>query len=85
MVLHYAEDPAQVIAEAARVLAPGGRLLIVDLAPHGRAELRERLAHRVLGFADADLAALLREAGLAVRTRPAFRARSMFAFGAARR
>jgi ArsR family transcriptional regulator len=66
MVLHYAEEPAQVIAEAARVLAPGGRLLIVDLAPHGRAELRERLAHRVLGFADADLARLLGQAGLAV-------------------
>jgi ArsR family transcriptional regulator len=64
MVLHYAEDPAQVIAEAARVLAPGGRLLIVDLAPHGRSELMERLAHRVGGFSDADLAPLLGAAGL---------------------
>lgn len=36
MVLHYAEDPAAVLAEAARVLAPGGRLLIADLAPHER-------------------------------------------------
>jgi len=66
MVLHYAEDPAQVIVEAARVLAPGGRLLIVDLAPHTRAELRERLAHRALGFADSDLAPLLAQAGLRV-------------------
>jgi ArsR family transcriptional regulator len=66
MVLHYAEEPAQVIAEAARVLAPGGRLLIVDLAPHERVDLRERLAHRVLGFSDADLAPLLNESGLRV-------------------
>ena len=67
MVLHYAEDPSQVIAEAARVLAPGGRLLIVDLAPHDRTELREKLAHRALGFSDADLAALLETSGLTRR------------------
>jgi ArsR family transcriptional regulator len=67
MVLHYAESPSQVIAEAARVLAPG-RLLIVDLAPHDRTELREKLAHRALGFADADLAALLETSGLRAET-----------------
>ena len=66
MVLHYAEDPAQVIAEAARVLAPGGQLLIVDLAPHDRVDLRQRLAHRAMGFADADLARLLGPPGLVV-------------------
>jgi len=64
MVLHYAEEPAQVIAEASRVLAPGGRLIVVDLAPHDRAELRDRLAHRALGFSDADMEALLAGAGL---------------------
>jgi ArsR family transcriptional regulator len=64
MVLHYAEEPAQVIAEASRVLAPGGRLVVVDLAPHDRAELRERLAHRALGFSDTDMATLLAGAGL---------------------
>lgn len=64
MVLHYAEDPAAALAEAARVLTPGGTLLIVDLAAHDRAELRERMAHRALGFADADIAALLARAGL---------------------
>jgi len=66
MVLHYAEDPAKAVAEAARVLAPGGTLLVVDLAPHTRAELRERMAHRALGFSHDDMAGLLRGAGLKI-------------------
>ena len=41
-VLHFADDPAAAMAEGARVLAPGGRLLVVDFAPHDREELRER-------------------------------------------
>ncbi len=64
MVLHYAEDPAAAIAEAARVLSPVGRLLIVDLAAHGRAELAERLAHRWPGFSDPQMRDLLAGAGL---------------------
>jgi ubiquinone/menaquinone biosynthesis C-methylase UbiE len=44
-VLHYAQQPAAAVAEAARLLAPGGRLLIVDFAPHEREELRARDAH----------------------------------------
>ncbi len=64
MVLHYAEDPAAVLAEAARVLAPGGCLLVVDLAEHDRLALTERLAHRWPGFADDTLARLLAGAGL---------------------
>ena len=63
MVLHYAEDPAAVLAEAARVLAPGGVLLLVDLGPHGRAELLERHAHRWPGFDDAQIAGWLGAAG----------------------
>ncbi len=59
MVLHYAEDPAGAIAEAARVLRPGGRLIIVELAAHGRADLTERFAHRWPGFSPDQLAALL--------------------------
>jgi ubiquinone/menaquinone biosynthesis C-methylase UbiE len=51
-VLHYAHSPATAIAEAARVLAPGGTLLVVDFAAHEREELRERDAHIRLGFAD---------------------------------
>ena len=51
-VLHYAQQPAAAVEEAARLLAPGGRLLIVDFAPHEREELRDRDAHVRLGFAD---------------------------------
>ena len=51
-VLHYAQNPAAAVAEAARLLTPGGRLLIVDFAPHEREELRTRDAHLRLGFAD---------------------------------
>jgi ArsR family transcriptional regulator len=65
MVLHYAEDPAAAMAEARRVLAPGGRLIVVDLAPHGHTRLLEQMAHRCLGFADAEMEALLNGAGLA--------------------
>ena len=64
MVLHYAEDPAAALAEAARVLAPGGRLIVVDLAGHGRADLTGRLAHRWPGFSDDAMRALLDGAGL---------------------
>ncbi len=63
-VLHYAQAPAAAIAEAARLLEPGGRLLIVDFAPHDREELRERDAHARLGFADDAMLGWLRSAGL---------------------
>lgn len=52
-VLHYAQHPEGVIAEAARVLSPKGRLVIVDFAAHDREELRTVHAHARLGFADA--------------------------------
>jgi ubiquinone/menaquinone biosynthesis C-methylase UbiE len=63
-VLHYAQQPAAAIAEAARLLAPGGRLLVVDFAPHEREELRERDAHARLGFADSTMLKYLEAAGL---------------------
>ena len=52
MVLHYAEDPPGVLAEVARVLRPGGRLIVIDLAQHDRDDLLTRLAHRWPGFSD---------------------------------
>ena len=51
-VLHYAQQPGAAIAEAARVLATGGQLLVIDFAQHDRAELKEKDAHLRLGFAD---------------------------------
>lgn len=51
-VLHFAQQPGAAIAEAARVLAPGGQLLVIDFAQHDRAELKEQDAHLRLGFAD---------------------------------
>ena len=65
-VLHYAHSPATAIAEAARVLAPGGTLLVVDFAAHEREELRERDAHIRLGFDDEVMAAWFASAGLDV-------------------
>lgn len=63
-VLHYAEAPARVVAEAARVLRPGGRLLIVDFAPHALERLRSEHAHRRLGFSDGEIGKWCRAAGL---------------------
>lgn len=63
-VLHYAERPAAVIAEAARVLRPRGSLVLVDFAPHDLEFLREEHAHRRLGFADDEIAGWCRAAGL---------------------
>ena len=63
-VLHYAQTPAAAVAEAARLLTPGGRLLIADFAPHEREELRSRDAHARLGFADEAVLSYLEAAGL---------------------
>jgi ArsR family transcriptional regulator len=65
-VLHYAHAPADAIAEAARVLAPGGTLLVVDFAAHEREELRTFDAHLRLGFADDAMKGWFNSAGLEV-------------------
>lgn len=63
-VLHYADRPAAAIAEAARVLRPGGVLIVVDFAPHLLEFLRDEHAHHRLGFADGEVAEWCRDAGL---------------------
>jgi len=63
-VLHYAESPEAVIAEAARVLRPGGTLLVVDFTPHDQEALRTEHAHRRLGFSDREVFDWCAAAGL---------------------
>jgi demethylmenaquinone methyltransferase/2-methoxy-6-polyprenyl-1,4-benzoquinol methylase/ArsR family transcriptional regulator len=63
-VLHYLDDPARAIREAARATRPGGRVIVVDFAPHGHEFLREQHAHRRLGFSAQEIADFLREADL---------------------
>ena len=63
-VMHHLSDPAGAVTEAARLLAPGGRLLIVDFAPHKLEYLREAHQHRRLGFSDEEMARWLDHAGL---------------------
>jgi ubiquinone/menaquinone biosynthesis C-methylase UbiE len=63
-VLHYLDEPGRAIAEAARVLKAGGRLIVVDFAPHDLEHLREAHAHRRLGLSDEHMKNWLRRAGL---------------------
>jgi ArsR family transcriptional regulator len=63
-VLHFLADPGRAVFEAARLLKRGGRLLIVDFAPHALEFLRGQHAHRRLGFADGEIAAWCEAAGM---------------------
>jgi len=75
-VLHLLDDPGEALADAARLLRrPGGRLLVVDFAPHELAFLREAHGHRHLGIAGADLCEWASRAGLEVETERTLRPR----------
>ena len=63
-VLHFLNDPAAAIGEAARLTAPGGALLIIDFAPHTLEFLRQAHQHRRLGFSDEEIARWCETAGL---------------------
>ena len=64
LVLHYVADPARVIAEAARALKPGGKLLVLDMMPHDRQDLKQSLGHLWQGFASATVADWMGSAGM---------------------
>lgn len=62
--LHHAKDPGRALAEAARIVVPGGRVLVLDLREHGEGWVRDRLGDRWPGFGDEALAKLMKTAGL---------------------
>jgi ArsR family transcriptional regulator len=64
LVLPYVAEPARVIAEAARALRPGGRLMVTDLMPHERSEYRQTLGHQWQGFGEEPVLGWFKAAGL---------------------
>jgi len=64
LVLHYVAEPARVISEAVRVLKPSGRLLVLDMMPHDRQDLRQTMGHVWQGFDSTTLGSWMQAAGL---------------------
>lgn len=64
LVLHHVVNPAKAIAESARTIRPGGKLLIVDMTPHDRHEFEQTMGHLWLGFPESTVAGWMRDAGL---------------------
>ena len=74
LVLHYSPDPGRALAEVARVLKPGGRLLLIDMLPHEREEYQQQMGHVWLGFSEKQLSRFLTGAGfddISIRALPA--------------
>jgi len=70
LVLHYSPDPARALTEVARVVRPGGRLLVVDMLPHEREEYQQQMGHVWLGFSEKQLSRFLTGTGFDdIRTR----------------
>jgi ArsR family transcriptional regulator len=65
LVLHHLPDPAKAVAEVARILRPGGKLVVVDMLPHERVEYRQEMGHVWMGFSERRIRRYLSGAGLA--------------------